>query len=149
MKIYILLTVQVIVSFLTVLTIYNFPIISTLASNPTNTDFVQPWISQVNYATFGKTLKCGDCNGYDKWIEIYNPNNQAIDLTGYKTQTGLNNSQKIQDKLIIAPHSVGYLVSNLPQNNNNLGVKATIGSIGSADNGFKVNSGNPPNISLF
>ena len=138
MKIYILLTVQVIVSFLTVLTTYNFSIISTLASNSTNNEFIQPWISQVNYATFGKTPKCSDCNGYDKWVEIYNPNDKAIDLTGYKTQTGLNNSQKIQDKLIIAPHSVGYLVSNLPQNNNNLGVKATIGSIGSSDNGFKV-----------
>ena len=135
MKIYILLTVQVIVSFLTII---SLPAVSVFASNSNNNDFIQPWISQVNYATFGKSSKCSDCNGYDKWVEIYNPNDKTIDLTGYKTQTGLNNSQKIQDKLIIAPHSVGYLVSNLPQNNNNLGVKATIGSIGSSDNGFKI-----------
>jgi Lamin Tail Domain len=101
---------------------------------------VTPWISQINYATDSKAANCKDCNGYNKWIEIYNPSSTDLDLTGYKTSTGLKNQQSIKG-LIIPAGGVGYLQSNLNKQND-LGVdnktKATIGSVGSTDTGYKI-----------
>ncbi len=109
-------------------------------SAESNLESVTPWISQINYATNSKTANCQDCNGYNKWVEIYNPSSTALDLTGYKTSTGLINNQSIKG-LIIPAGGVGYLDSNLnKQNNLNVDnkTKATVGGVGAANTKYKI-----------